>query len=247
MPSRKLNIIFILLICFVASGCGNMSIVQRKHLPGFHVDRSSPRKSLKERNATTQHEKENLTAELDGKAKQGTTNIDELLQDNDNQNLTASASEVQPDITLRKQEKTLHAVEGLFSKLFGKTNQQKVSSEFRRAVFGQDEDERPWNELAIASLILGAISIALMLTGGVLGYMSKGIGKNKHGFYLVGAGIAIISAVVTGIIALKKKKFKVKKGRGLALAGLFSGVLAFVIGLIILIANLVNTLAMVFR
>ena len=235
MTSGKLhtNLIFVLLICFAASGCGNMTIVKRKHLPGFHVDRSSPRKTLKEKRTTHQPEDNSSIEENTDKTEQAIVYNDRQITENQ----IASIEPARPDLTAKSKTDILKPIEGLFSNSLGKTQKDKVSAEFRRAVFGQEEDDREWNELGIVSMILGACAIALMLTAGILTLTANG--SHNYGFIFIGAGIAVVSAIVTGIVALKNKKFKSKKGRGLAFAGLFAGVLAFAAFLIALLVKLV--------
>ncbi|MCB9185930.1 MAG: DUF4190 domain-containing protein [Flavobacteriales bacterium] len=235
MTSGKLiwNITFMLLICFIAGGCGNMTIVKRKHLPGFHVDRSAPPKTLKERQTTHQPDNDSTTDENDDKTERATISGDRQIAENQ----IASIEPARPDLTAKSETDILKPIDGLFSTSLGKTQKDKISVEFRRAVFGQEEDDREWNELGIVSMILGACAIALMLAAGILTLRTNG--SHNYGFIFIGAGTAVVSAIITGIIALKKQKFKTKKGRGFAIAGIAAGVLSFAAFIIALFVELV--------
>ncbi len=215
-----------------------MTIVKRKHLPGFHVDMSKPKKTLNDKKSTTQWDSEAQATEFDNKAEQATVNHDQ--HEAENQNPVASVSIAVPEIGLKTKEEVLKPINGLFSNSIGQTKRTRVASAFRRAVFGQEENKRKWNPLAIVSLSLGVSAVALLIAAGIQFFKKDGNGD--YGYIFVGASIAVVLAMVSGAIAFNNKKLKVMRGRGLAFGGFFSGVLAlllFFIGVIVMLLMLI--------
>jgi hypothetical protein len=240
MANRKFfnGISPIVVLAILFSSCGNIDIVKRKHLPGFHVEMSK-KEQRKKPSAAAESSIVELVV-IDSKTPRLEQAVVQPVV------LTAevevSSADLNPDPSV-KRPRSIDRVSEFVVAPFKELKKEKLTGELRRAVFNNDDEKYGWSVLsmvstgtsvaAFAMVILGLVFLASLIGGGVFLYW--------WAFALVGMLLGI-GGMVMGIIGLRQTGRGEKRGRGFALAGMIGGIVSLAAGLITLFWGLIYTL-----
>ena len=246
--AKNITPIFSLLICaiFLLSACGDIGITKRRHLPGYHVD------FVKTKDQTNTQVASALKADKRSKRIKNTSEELPPAEDDSADYSTVQANpEFEAKFELADQaplkttasNETWWALNKFMRNPVKELKQDKLNSEFRRAVFNGEDEKHGWSVLSIISTGLGAVGLGLVITG-IVFLASFVFGGGLFYWWIFALlGLLIgIAAMVTGIIAMRKTQSGEKRGRGFALAGMISGIVSLALGLVGLLWGLFYTI-----
>ena len=229
---------FLILSAILLQSCGNIDIVKRKHLPGFHVEMSK-----KEQRKTSSISVERLDSELT-KIESKPATLEEVAIPESELIVEAEVASfnLTADSKARSSKPVLKASELVLSP-FKELKREKLNGELRRAVFNNDDEKHGWSILsmvctgtsvaALAMIILGLVFLVMLIGGG--GFLYWWV------FALVGMLLGI-GGMVMGIVGLRQTRRGEKRGRGFALAGMIGGIVSLAAGIITLFWGLIYSL-----
>ena len=227
----------IVVIALLLGSCGNIDIVKRKHLPGFHVEMSK-----KEQRKTSSVSTERFESELT-KIESKTVRLEEVVipeielipeADVASANLTADSK--------ARSQPVLKASELILSP-FKELKREKLNGELRRAVFNSDDEKHGWSILSMVSTVTSVVALAMVILG--LVFLVSLIGGGGFLYWWVFALVGMllgIGGMVMGIVGLRQTRRGEKRGRGFALAGMIGGIVSLAAGIIALFWGLIYTL-----
>ena len=219
----------LMLSAFLFQSCGNIDIVKRRYRPGFHVD-VSKKKDRKSEGSIVAESGVSLE-KVD--VKKAVITAKEIHSDNIQLNSTELET-LEVSAEPKPSSKAKITFENTVIAPFREARKAKLDGSLRRAVFNKEKEEKyGWSGISFASMGLGTVALALMITGIVLLVLLIAGGSFLYWwiFTLIGFFLGI-AGMVTGIIGLRQTGAGEKRGRGFALAGMLGGIVAMAGGLI---------------
>ena len=228
-----------MLVGVLLNSCTSIDITKRRYRPGFHVDVTKRNKNNGKPVGEAQVAENRVAPIRSNEVLVETTADQSWKPEQHNEEVFASAS-VDTKTALHSNTKPSKISEFILAP-FREVKRQELNSEFRRAVFNKEKEEKyGWSAVSFVSTGIGIAALALLITGIVLfaGFMLGSAFAYWWVFLLTGLLLGV-GAMVTGIIGMRQTGSGERRGRGFALAGMITGIVSLAGALIALFWGLI--------
>ena len=234
----------IVTIGLFSTGCSNLEITKRRHMPGYHVEFGQKQQQAQPAMETTvaddDSRMEHTTMPPSSAALTIPTDRERSAPEMDGSLTASSAKGIGTTAPSVKKNRSLASLtDELILEPLRDVKRDKVGSELRRSVFAEEGDEKyGWSVVGIIAMALSVIAFIMLLVG-IVGLIS---GAGFWFIPLIFGFIFGLVGMILGIVGLRQTKAGGKKGRGFAIVGMILGILSFALSLIALVVGLVINL-----